>query len=603
MKSHNKKESRKERKEKEEKEREEEKRKDEEREEKEQKEREEKERDEEEEKRKGYMENIRVYKKLNEDQKNIISECIIKKSGGLSVPMGRGKTLMSIILGLIQTDDNKRPILVVVSKTLITSWVNEISKWFGKKLKYVVFHSEFNRKIEQYELNDDIRLVITTSQVLSKAYKTYNIEQKFVEREIVNEGQFNQHEVLHYNPPKKPFIKITEGIGLLFGTKWGVLIVDEAQEYTNILKPICRSVVSICAKRRWCLSGTLFTNPVPERVLGYYMLINHKTFPNSLPETKKMLKNKDFEGYNKSLVLREDNLLDINVIEHIITTDFSEHEEKIYMHIKNIVIDVYKKVQIFKENHDTLNVRKFNAQLLALLIYLRQCIVTPLITISTLYIDLLNIDSDKKEILKDFMISLEKEEMIGYLNDTKNLKSTKIKKMMECTKGHKKIVIFSSFRTVINLLIYLFEKKDRKVLTLSGDMNVKKREKIINDFNESSDVILILTYSIGAEGLNLQSANTVMLLDYEWSYGTTAQAIARIVRQGQKSKDVDVYYFLSNTGVEKAIFNKQQEKLNVLKELSVGAMTSKVTKIKVKEIITILENDVNETAFKTLKAA
>ena len=66
------------------------------------------------------------YKILNKHQKAIFKECLIKQFGGLSLPMGSGKTLLALVLGLHQTKKNKLPILVVAAKSLIFSWAAEI---------------------------------------------------------------------------------------------------------------------------------------------------------------------------------------------------------------------------------------------------------------------------------------------------------------------------------------------------------------------------------------------------------------------------------------------------------------------------------------------
>ena len=89
---------------------------------------------------------------LSEFQKKVLDECLEKKSGGLSLTMGSGKTLLSLVLGLEQTKINKNPILIIVSKTLIESWVFEIKKFFKDELKYVILHPNYIKKFKEYEL-------------------------------------------------------------------------------------------------------------------------------------------------------------------------------------------------------------------------------------------------------------------------------------------------------------------------------------------------------------------------------------------------------------------------------------------------------------------
>ena len=55
------------------------------------------------------------YNKLNEFQKNIFEECLQRNSGGLSLPMGSGKTLISLVLSLHKLLETRLPILIVCS--------------------------------------------------------------------------------------------------------------------------------------------------------------------------------------------------------------------------------------------------------------------------------------------------------------------------------------------------------------------------------------------------------------------------------------------------------------------------------------------------------
>lgn len=68
---------------------------------------------------------------LHPFQDDIISECQLKKSGGLSLPMGSGKTIVSLTIALKNKKENK-PILIVASKTLVSSWEQEYNKMVSR---------------------------------------------------------------------------------------------------------------------------------------------------------------------------------------------------------------------------------------------------------------------------------------------------------------------------------------------------------------------------------------------------------------------------------------------------------------------------------------
>ena len=84
---------------------------------------------------------------LHEFQEKILKECLTKKSGAISVPMGSGKTLISLSLANTYTKNGKH--LVVVSKSLLHSWSTEIEKWFPSiKYKILDLKDDFENDIE-----------------------------------------------------------------------------------------------------------------------------------------------------------------------------------------------------------------------------------------------------------------------------------------------------------------------------------------------------------------------------------------------------------------------------------------------------------------------
>ena len=244
---------------------------------------------------------------LTDIQLDVLNDCLNKKSGGLSLPMGFGKSIISLVLSLEQTKDINRPILIVMSKTLIESWLHEIKKFFDDKLKYIVFHPEYLKKINQFTMKDDIKVFLTTPDVISKYYKQENISDLFIRQRIENEGLFGQHFVNEYNRPSITFSSINTGGAILYSTEWGCLIVDEVQNFTKITTVKCQGIASLFAYNRWALSGTIFNEPVLERILGYYLIIDDEKFPRSLPDAKKYLSSPYFKGTTESLVLRKTN--------------------------------------------------------------------------------------------------------------------------------------------------------------------------------------------------------------------------------------------------------------------------------------------------------
>lgn len=544
--------------------------------------------------------------KLNSFQVDVLNECVEKKNGGLSLALGSGKTLISVVLALYLVKE-KRPILVVVSKTLIESWINEIHKFFDKQLKYIVFHKEYIKDINTFDLNSDINLVITTPEVLAKSYKDENIKEKFIVSDIINEGMFNEHRITRYKFPSSPFAKKNRGYGLVHSVIWGCLIVDEVQKYTQIKSAKCQSIGSISSDFRWVLSGTMFNEPAPERILGYYIILNDPYFPRTLPATIKFLKSPFFKGFRETLVMRKTNpsFKEPKINKQIISHDMTTEEQTIYLSMKNIIKIISNKIRTSKIDGNVSQQRKFSSYLLAMITYLRQSIVCSLLPISNVVLDMMDYQN-KSELSQIINDNIEKLNLNEWMNSANAAKSSRITKGLEIVNNHEKenIVIFFSFRTCLKLF-HSFLEKNRLVYTITGSMNSSKRMSVLDEFKKTNENglgnILLLTYDIGSEGLNIQCSNTVLLMDFQWNHGKSQQAIGRILRYGQTATDVNIYLFTSNTALEQGILEKQYSKLEILEDLLVGQkQTTTINKLSMKDILRMIMKDDNTNIIKKL---
>jgi len=192
--------------------------------------------------------------------------------------------------------------------------------------------------------------------------------------------------------------------------------------------------------------------------------------------------------------------------------------------------------------------------------------------------------------------SLQKAGLTEWLKNPDAGKSSRIIEAIKVVNKHKtdRIVVFTNFRTTLNVAKYYVElETKRKCLTISSTMSMNKRDEVIQEFQQSTDAILFLTFDIAGCGLNLQCSNTMLLLSTAWNSGKTDQAIGRILRLGQRSTVVNIYHFLSNTAIEKCVFTKQFDKKICLKELLTGAMNSKVATMKTKDIVEFVNMEDN----------
>nr|QBK87448.1 MAG: DEAD/SNF2-like helicase [Marseillevirus LCMAC201] len=530
---------------------------------------------------------------LNDFQIGILDDCLNKGSGGMSCPMGSGKTLVAILLSLQQTEDI---ILIVVAKNLIASWEFEIQKFFGHTLKYEVLHPDsLKKKLMYWSPKKTTRIVLTTPDIVSKHYKENSVSQSFIRYVPHPENPFVVTK--YYNQPTKPFLNHTRGGGYIFSKRWGCLIVDEMQCYTNINSYRCQGLAAVCSKYRWALSGTLFNEPKVERILGYYLILDIPDTPRNLPEMSRLLFSSLYKGLSETIVHRQQNttFTPPTVVEEIISHTLSAEEAKLYTSMKLTLQTLRMKAVELQAAGDVAGARRFSSYLLAMITYIRQSLVCPLIPISSIAIDMADY-KNKSELSTVLMESIEKLDLEDWLGDVDSICSTRMKEALTVINKHEndRIVLFSCFRSSIDVLT-TFLPKDRPVMTIKANMNTQKRGQVIKDFEKTTNGILLLTYELGAEGLNLQCSSTVMLLDFWWNSAKTKQAIARVVRYGQKALTVNVYFFTSNTGLEKGLFEKQHAKQIVLEELQHGSWKTKIPRLSMKQIIQLIDKEENTT--------
>ncbi len=544
----------------------------------------------------------RGYSQLNDFQQDIYRECIKKGSGGLSLPMGSGKTLLALLIGLEQTNSGQANpaqlvTLIVAAKTLIPVWEYEIQKFFGDDLAYEVLHPNVfkgKNKIDTWRISDKTRIILTTPETLVKYYKQYRIKNSFILQvpEEFNPAIF----INYYSKPLKPYLNHTMGGGYLYSVKWGCFIVDEVQTYTKISTLRCQGLGAICASYRWVLSGTMFDEPTPERVLGYHIILNIDGMPRNLPETKNLIHSSDFRGIGVTTVSRKVNKAykPPKVHEIIVTHAMTEPEIQVYITIKETIKIIQERLKNYQDADDHENARRFCSYLMAIITYLRQSLICPIIPLASIAVNMADYKkkSELSEILTD---QIEKLGLNMWLQNVDNVQSSRIKKALDIINKHNKeqIVIFSCFRTCLEMLQY-YLPKDRPVLSIQPNMSMNKRGELVEQFQETDNGILLLTYTIGSNGLNLQSSHVELLLDFWWNAGKTQQAIARLVRYGQMAKEIHIYYFTSNTGVEKALFTKQKKKLIAIGELNRGPIKTKIPRFNMQEVIRFIQEGDNE---------
>ena len=413
----------------------------------------------------------------------------------------------------------------------------------------------------------------------------------------------NYHE---YRFSDEPFLRhfhtSAQGGDTFFTRKWGCIIIDEGHNYFNVKTTRCKAIASICAQHRWVTTGTLLDEPIPERVLGYFLMINFQKYPRNLPDLEIMIRTSRFKGIFETMVCRHENTMITEqskpiLHKHVVSHNLSENERIVYGMLKSILKILRNEVRRHKIDQNTTMVRKFSSYLLAMITYTRTFLICPMITISTIYLDTLDFDN-KSDLTRIMQHELNRFNLYPWLNNEASVVSTRMKEIFKIIDKHpdERIVLFSSFRTSIDVLKH-YIMKHRPVYEILPKYDSRKRGESIKDFDKSKNGVLMLSYALGSDGLNLQSASVCMICDFWWNASKTKQSIARINRFGQLAKEINIYLFNSNTGIEKVLFEKHKDKLDVADEILHGHQTSTIKQLKIEQVLRLIECDEYRSTF------
>ena len=157
--------------------------------------------------------------------------------------------------------------------------------------------------------------------------------------------------------------------------------------------------------------------------------------------------------------------------------------------------------------------------------------------------------------------------------------SIKFEKLLEVvesyiSEGHK-ILIFSSFKKVLDRVCKMFKKNKISNYMIAGDVKGKVRTELVEKFNKDDTNCFLITLKAGGTGLNLTSADVVIHLDIWWNPQVENQATDRAHRIGQKNK-VTVIKMVTKGTIEERIIELQNKKKILSYNLIEGKDNSEV---------------------------
>ncbi len=319
-----------------------------------------------------------------------------------------------------------------------------------------------------------------------------------------------------------------------------VFVIDEAQNIKNPKTGLAKAVKSIGAKTKMALTGTPIENSIVElwSIFDFIM----PGFLSSLVKFQERYKIKDFDEETNTLLAnlkeqikpfilrrkKKDVIKDLpDKIENNIYIDLDEEQKKLYA----------AEVKYANEEMDKLisngGFTKNKMIILSLLTRLRQICIDPRIII---------------------------ENYKGGSAKIENL----IKIVKEVVSNGHKILLFTSFKTALELVRDELDKEYITSYTIAGDVTSKKRQMLVDAFNKDQTNVFLIMLKSGGTGLNLTSADVVIHLDLWWNPQAENQATDRTHRIGQ-TKTVEVIKLISKGTIEEKIL-KLQEKKKILSD-------------------------------------
>ena len=100
-------------------------------------------------------------------------------------------------------------------------------------------------------------------------------------------------------------------------------------------------------------------------------------------------------------------------------------------------------------------------------------------------------------------------------------------KLLDKFYGKHKVLIFSQFTSMLDILEDYLHYKNWSYCRLDGDVQQQEKEEQIQTFNKKDNDIFVFLLSTraGGLGINLVSADTVILYDSDWNPQTDLQAM------------------------------------------------------------------------------
>ena len=344
---------------------------------------------------------------------------------------------------------------------------------------------------------------------------------------------------------------------------FGYVILDESQYIKNPKTKNAFAVKQLKAEHKLALSGTPIENALAElwSVFDFLMpqyLFSYayfqKNFESKIIKEQKKETNKRLQKLVSPFILRRNKKAVLSElpdkVEKTWLIPFSQEESKLYY--ANLA-QVNQELQVLLQSE-----KQDSIAILALLMRLRQICCEP-----------------------------------RMIYEGIDAVSSKMKACLELLLNHRengqKVLLFSSFTKVFDLLEEELRLNNITYFRLSGDTPKEKRKELVRKFQDGEADVFLISLKAGGTGLNLTKAEAVIHFDPWWNSSAQNQASDRAYRIGQH-KNVQVHQLIMKNSIEEKI-QKLQEKKKELADLFVEQSSGSIASLSKEELLALFTQE------------
>jgi len=321
------------------------------------------------------------------------------------------------------------------------------------------------------------------------------------------------------------YLTAVNDIDILSSIFWDCVIFDEIQHIKNYHTKSSITLKRLRASTRIGLSGTPIENNI-EELWNILDILNPGVIYSKRFFVMRYGNNLNYMELHKLLkpfVMRrtkKDVLSDLpSKTEEMVYCDFSDEER-----------DLYNSIRLAVRRQLSLQGNIGSAMALKGLLLLRQCCCHTGLLSSSVNVDNLQ-KSAKLDVLEAYVSNL--------------------------YESNHKILIFSQFTKMLAFIRKRLEGFGYHIFYLDGQ--TRERQSVVDDFEKAENGVFLISLKAGGTGLNLVSAQDIIIYDPWWNPFAEEQAADRAYRIGQKN-NVTVYKMIISDSIEEKILDLQRDK-------------------------------------------